>query len=47
MPLRHPLRSLQRTPVYTITVILTLALGLASVGAMFALVHGVLLAPLP
>ena len=40
-------RSLQRTPVYAITVVLTLALGLASVGTMFALVHGVLLAPLP
>ncbi|HRQ64362.1 MAG TPA: ADOP family duplicated permease [Xanthomonadaceae bacterium] len=47
MLFRHALKSLKRTPVYAITVILTLALGLASVGAMFAVVHGVLLAPLP
>jgi predicted permease len=47
MPLRRALKSLLRTPVYAITVILTLALGLASVGAMFAVVHGVLFAPLP
>ena len=33
--------------MYAITVILTLALGLASVGSMFAVVHAVLLAPLP
>jgi predicted permease len=41
------LRALLRTPVYSIAVVLTLALGLASVGAMVAVVHGVLLAPLP
>jgi predicted permease len=45
--LRHALRSLKRTPVFTIAVILTLALGGGSVGAMFAIVYGVLLAPLP
>jgi len=43
----HAFRSLQRTPVFTIAVILTLVLGVASVGSMFAIVHGVLLAPLP
>lgn len=47
MVLAHALRSLRRSPVYSITVILTLALGLASVGSLFAVVHGVLLAPLP
>jgi predicted permease len=47
MVLQHALRSLRRAPVYAITVTLTLALGLASVGAMFAVVHAVLLAPLP
>jgi hypothetical protein len=47
MPLRHALRSLKRTPVFTVAVILTLALGAGSVGAMFAVVYGVLLAPLP
>lgn len=43
----HAFRSLKRSPVYSIAVILTLALGLASVGSMFAVIHGVLLAPLP
>jgi predicted permease len=47
MVLAHALRSLRRSPAYSITVVLTLALGLAAVGSTFALVHGVLLAPLP
>ena len=47
MSLRHALRSLKRTPVFTITVLLTLVLGIGSVGSMFAIVYGVLLAPLP
>lgn len=47
MPIRHALRSLLRAPVFSSTVILTLALGLAAVGSMFAVVYGVLLAPLP
>lgn len=42
----HALRSLQRTPGFAVTAILTLVLGLAAVGAMFTVVHGVLLAPL-
>lgn len=45
--LAQALRSLQRSPAYALTVILTLALGLAAVGSMVAVVHGVLLAPLP
>jgi len=45
--LRHALRSLRRTPVFTVATILTLVLGIGSIGAMFAIVHGVLLAPLP
>lgn len=40
-------RSLGRKPVYATAVVLMLTLGLATVGTMFALVHGVLLAPLP
>ena len=45
--LRHAFRSLQRTPAFTAAVILTLALGVGSVAAMFSVVYGVLLAPLP
>lgn len=37
---------MKRTPVFTVAVILTLVLGIGSVGAMFAIVYGVLLAPL-
>jgi predicted permease len=43
---RHAWRSLQRTPAFTVAVILTLVLGIASAGSMFAVVYGVLLAPL-
>ncbi len=44
--LRHAFRSLKRTPVFTVAVILTLVLGIGSVASMFAIVYGVLLAPL-
>ena len=47
MAIRHATRSLKRTPVFATAVILTLALGVAAVGSMFAIVYGVLLAPLP
>lgn len=47
MTLLHALRSLKRTPAFSITVILTLVLGIGAIGASFAIVHGVLLAPLP
>jgi putative ABC transport system permease protein len=49
MPLafRHALRSLKRTPVFSITAIITLVLGIGAATAMFAIVQGVLLAPLP
>jgi predicted permease len=47
MTIHHTLRALLRTPVFTIAVILTLVLGMGSAASMFAIVHGVLLAPLP
>ncbi|HEY9228790.1 MAG TPA: ABC transporter permease [Gemmatimonadaceae bacterium] len=46
MSLRHALRSLKRTPVFTGAAILTLVLGIGSLAATFAIVYGVLLAPL-
>src|ERR1043165_9332951 len=45
--LRHALRSLKRTPVFATAAIITLVLGIGSVASMFAIVYGVLLAPLP
>lgn len=47
MALRYALRSLQRAPAFTLAMVLTLAVGVAAVGSMFAIVYGVLLAPLP
>ena len=44
--LAHALRLLKRTPVFTAAATFTLVLGIGSVAAMFAIVYGVLLAPL-
>ena len=43
----HALRSLRRTPAFTLTAILTLVNGMGAVTAIFAVVNGVLLKPLP
>jgi len=44
---RHSLRSLLRTPAFTLITLLTLALGIGANTAIFSLVYGVLIKPLP
>jgi predicted permease len=44
---RVALRSLFRTPGYTVAFVLTLGLGIGLNTAIFSVIHGVLLAPLP
>ena len=45
--LRHALRSLLRKPAFTAITVLTLALGIGATTAVFTLLDGVLLSPLP
>src|ERR1700735_3486511 len=44
---RFVVRRLRQTPAFSLTVILTLALGLGATTAIFSLVEGILLRPLP
>jgi putative ABC transport system permease protein len=47
LELRQTARRLLRTPGFTLTTVLTLALGIGATVAIFAVVNGVLLRPLP
>ena len=44
---RHTVRSLMKRPMYSLVIVGTLALGFGANTAIFSLVRGVLLSPLP
>ena len=47
MRYRHVLRRLARTPAFTAITVLTLAIGIGANTAIFSVIEGILLKPLP
>src|SRR5262249_18229477 len=47
LDLRYGVRALRRTPVFSLVAALTPALGIGATTAVFTVVHGVLIKPLP